>query len=267
VKSIALLLIAPTLCLAQYNTFNVNVRRVGGIDTDPSHPNYILDLPDPAASVMKTFNGLQQAAQQQVQAQQEAQLRALQIQAAQMQLQQANEETAALLREVLRKTGCPARGSSGPAGVPPIPTSLDASSKEPDVYSGPSDLSLFGADAAAVAYISDDLTIYLWSGEPVAYLEPDGLGTSHVYGFNGKHLGWFKNGVLRDHDGLVVGARREALAVAGQFEPFKGFKQFKPLKALKELAPVRPLFSDTWSEVSLRNFLLQRTDSEVPTAP
>lgn len=45
----------------------------------------------------------------------------------------------------------------------------------------------------AVAYIDadDELTIYLWGGKPVAYLERDTGNEFHVYGFSGKHLGWF----------------------------------------------------------------------------
>ncbi len=35
------------------------------------------------------------------------------------------------------------------------------------------------------------LTIYLWGGKPVAYLSAESDDGFHVYGFNGKHLGWF----------------------------------------------------------------------------
>ena len=53
---------------------------------------------------------------------------------------------------------------------------------------GDSEISLFNSNGEAVAYIAvdDDLTIYLWSGDPVAYIDDE-----DVYGFNGKHLGWF----------------------------------------------------------------------------
>ncbi len=48
------------------------------------------------------------------------------------------------------------------------------------------EITLFDSKGEAIAYIdtSDELTIYLWDGDPVAYLYDD-----HVYGFNGKHLG------------------------------------------------------------------------------
>ncbi len=58
------------------------------------------------------------------------------------------------------------------------------------------EVTLFNSAGKADAYIAidDELTIYLWSGKPVAYLENDTEGGYHVYGFNGKHLGWFVKG-------------------------------------------------------------------------
>ncbi|HEV2349528.1 MAG TPA: hypothetical protein VG028_06735 [Terriglobia bacterium] len=68
------------------------------------------------------------------------------------------------------------------------------------------EVDLYDSSARAVAYIASDkdLTIYLWSGKPVAYLEDDS-----IYGFNGKHLGWFLKGTVHDHDGNVVAAIAE----------------------------------------------------------
>jgi 4-fold beta-flower domain-containing protein len=51
---------------------------------------------------------------------------------------------------------------------------------------------LFSSQGKPTAYIADDSTIYLWSGKPVAYLYPDSVNDGlNIYGFNGKHLGWF----------------------------------------------------------------------------
>jgi hypothetical protein len=49
--------------------------------------------------------------------------------------------------------------------------------------------------------MDDDMTIYLWAGKPVAYLDLVGSGEFDVYGFNGQHLGWFANGAIRNHFG------------------------------------------------------------------
>lgn len=118
------------------------------------------------------------------------------------------------------------------------------------------EVALFDQRGKANAYIAldDELTIYLWSGKPVAYLDRDSDGGFHVYGFNGKHLGWFVGGIVRDHDGNAECAVKERLQFA-EFEPFKAFKQFKPFKSFKEFAPFRPFFTTSWGDTPCR-FLL-----------
>jgi hypothetical protein len=68
------------------------------------------------------------------------------------------------------------------------------------------EVSLFDGKGRAAAYIvaDNEFTIYLWSGEPVASLVRDVGRDFHVYGFNGKHLGWFVAGIVRDHEGDAV---------------------------------------------------------------
>jgi hypothetical protein len=97
----------------------------------------------------------------------------------------------------------------------------------------------------------EDLSIYLWDGKPVAYLDEDS-----IYGFNGKHLGWLKGGAIYDHDGNVVAAVAEAFSSSVATPPAKGFKQFKPFKSFKEFKPFKPFFSSTWSELPARAFFL-----------
>lgn len=111
---------------------------------------------------------------------------------------------------------------------------------------------LFDANGAAVAYVDykDDSTIYSFAGEPLAYLHGN-----NIYGFNGKHLGWFEQGVLRDHSGHGAGYSKQALPVFAQFEPFKGFKQFKPFKAFQEFAPFKPFYSNASISGGLGNWL------------
>lgn len=117
------------------------------------------------------------------------------------------------------------------------------------------EVSLFDGKGRPSAYIAEDLTIYLWSGKPVAYLERDsGAPGFHIYGFNGKHLGWFVGGVTRDHEGDGACAVKEVLRQT-EFEPFRPFKEFKPFKSFKEFAPFRPFFSRQWSDTPCRFFL------------
>ncbi len=118
------------------------------------------------------------------------------------------------------------------------------------------EISLFSSNGEAVSYIalSDELTIYLWSGKPVGYLVEDSAGGYHIYGFNGKHLGWFSNGIVRDHKGDAACAVKEVMQ-STKFESFKAFKEFNPFKAFKEFSPIRPIFSNNFDQISCK-FLL-----------
>lgn len=120
------------------------------------------------------------------------------------------------------------------------------------------EVTLFNARGAADAYIAvaDELTIYLWSGKPVAYLEKAGANEGYnVYGFNGKHLGWFTKGAIYDHDGTAACATSQVMTSSSQLEPLKSLKQLKPLKSLTELSPLQPLLASRFGDTPCR-FLL-----------
>jgi hypothetical protein len=122
-------------------------------------------------------------------------------------------------------------------------------------FGSESDLSLFNPAGKATAYIAEDLTIYLWSGEPVAYLNEDSDKGFHVYGFNGKHLGWFVGGAVYDHNGKAVGAVAEVFRTPVDSVPFKDFRDFKPFKDFKEYPPIRPKLKNLWSNIPFKRFL------------
>lgn len=118
---------------------------------------------------------------------------------------------------------------------------------------------LFDSRGNAIAYIamdSDEPTIYMWSGKPVAYLGSSSANGFNIYGFNGKHLGWFVKGVARDHDGNGACGVRDVVD-SPKFEPFKAFKEFKPFKAFKEFEPFRPAFTLKWSSTPCGMFLYE----------
>jgi hypothetical protein len=126
------------------------------------------------------------------------------------------------------------------------------------VFAGESDeVTLFDSGGNPVAYIDtvdNDLPIYLWDGTPVAYLYSTS-GTYHIYGFNGEHLGWFKNGIVRDHDGLAVGATEYAYSGYTKYEPYKRYKKYKPYQSYRKYAPYEPYFRNYWSRTGLKLFL------------
>lgn len=127
----------------------------------------------------------------------------------------------------------------------------------PDINPREAEFDLYDSRGRPAAYfdLSDGLTLYLWSGKPVAYLDGDS-----VVGFNGKRLGWYRNGVLYDQDGNVVAAPAAAFKTPVPPPPPRGLKELKPLKGLKGLKPLKPLFSLSWSELPAQVFLLQGVD-------
>ena len=117
------------------------------------------------------------------------------------------------------------------------------------------EITLLNQRGLTVAYIdrSEGATIYLWSGIPTAYVN----GTS-IYGFNGRHLGWFEDGIVRGGGGKRAGYTEEALAVYGQTPLHlaeKGPKHPKPVPLPEEPAPPKPVYLDSPSPVPLGELL------------
>jgi len=81
---------------------------------------------------------------------------------------------------------------------------------------------LFNKHGYAAAYITDDChnTIYLLDGHPVAYIYED----RHIYGINGRHLGWFVNEIVFNHNGERVGFTNKTCPVPVAQEPVKAEK-------------------------------------------
>jgi hypothetical protein len=119
------------------------------------------------------------------------------------------------------------------------------------------DYALYDNTGAAVAYIAtnDEYTIYSWGGEPLAYLQGE-----HVFGFNGKHLGWFEDGIIWDHNGFATGFVKGAVIMPLQLEGLKGLKSLRPLRSLKELPPLKPIKTKSWSPTPLALFLAEGAD-------
>ena len=120
------------------------------------------------------------------------------------------------------------------------------------------EISLFNSDGDAVAYIDvndEDSTIYLWNGTPVAYLSAES-NYYNIYGFNGNHLGWYVDGIIRDHNGDAVGFKKGAVSgVYTNYESYKSYKKYKPYKSYKSYAPYKPYFSSSFSNESVILFL------------
>jgi len=119
------------------------------------------------------------------------------------------------------------------------------------------EISLYNKQGSAAAYIAinENLTIYLWDGKPVAYLSQNNSNEYHVYGFNGKHLGWFKEGFLYDNQGGAAGFIKNASNKPTELEGIKGIKEIRPIEGIKEIAPIKPIFSNYFSNIPLEILL------------
>lgn len=119
------------------------------------------------------------------------------------------------------------------------------------------EITLFNSEGEPIAYIDandKDLTIYMWNGLLVAYLES---GSFNIYGFNGMHLGWYEDGIIRDHEGYAVGFIKGATSIYTKYESYKSYKQYKPYKDYKEYAPYKPYYKSQFSNNSLSLFLMR----------
>ncbi|MFO7460522.1 MAG: hypothetical protein R6X07_07830 [Desulfatiglandales bacterium] len=114
----------------------------------------------------------------------------------------------------------------------------------------------------AVAYVAEDYrrTIYLWDGSGVAYL----LDQGHIYGINGKHLGWFKDEVIYDNDGARVGFTSGTSPVPIEKTRPKGEKSSVDEIRPRWSAPPFPNLSFQTAGQDLADFLSQGRVSRRP---
>lgn len=119
------------------------------------------------------------------------------------------------------------------------------------------DLTFYNRYGKPIAYTDDGEYIYLFSGKPVAYFDDES-----VYGFNGKHLGRFIDGWIRDNNGHCVFFTEESYGSGPvkpirQVKPVKSVKSVKPVKSVKQVRPVKPVISLSWSPLSSELFFNQ----------
>ena len=115
------------------------------------------------------------------------------------------------------------------------------------------DKTLFDKDGNPVAYIADDYnkTVYLWDGSPVAYIYEG----EHVYGINGRHLGWWLDGILYNVDGDRIAFTSGTCPVAIGKESQKNKKQRMEEIRPRWKAPPLPNLGFDFASQDLADFL------------
>jgi hypothetical protein len=107
---------------------------------------------------------------------------------------------------------------------------------------------LYGKSGRVHAWLdTSDGNILDLNGQHLAFVD----GNS-VYDWNGRHIGWWISGCVRDRTNAAAYFTRNAGSI-GVLKPLKALKPLKPLKALaplrplKELRPLKPLKRMAWS--------------------
>jgi hypothetical protein len=118
------------------------------------------------------------------------------------------------------------------------------------------EVSLYDSEGEAIAYIdfSEDATVYMWDGTPVAFLEKDRSDVC-VFGFNGNFMGWYEDGIIYDKKGYAVGAKKGATNMITKIERIKGIQRITPIRPITPITPIQPIFKSSWSSTSLSEFL------------
>ena len=111
-------------------------------------------------------------------------------------------------------------------------------------------MTFYDKTGKAIAYNEDNETIYLFSGQPVAY-----FFENTIYGFNGKHLGWFENNWIRDLQGRCVFFNEHTkgggpMIPMKHIKPMKSMKSMKSMKAMKVMRSMKSTNSISWSNLS-----------------
>ena len=120
---------------------------------------------------------------------------------------------------------------------------------------GQNETTIFDVSGNATHYIENSTGIlYSFEGVPIAFLKPKPT-YFNIYNYRGEHLGWFENGIVRDHKGdIVVFVKGAVTNVMTRFEPSKGLKRFEPTRPFEKNEPFKPSYSTIFSRTPLSYF-------------
>lgn len=114
----------------------------------------------------------------------------------------------------------------------------------------------YGQTGEAIAYCDDEKHIFLFSGDPVAYLDSDA-----VFSYRGILLGWFEMGWLRDTHGRCVAFSNSSSGGPPHPErkamPMSASKRSLPSMERQDPRTLRPIHSNAWAAQSTLDFFVR----------
>lgn len=97
--------------------------------------------------------------------------------------------------------------------------------------------------------LMDNARLVGFDGRSYGFIDGDNL-----YNYGGVHVGWYEKGIMRDHDGAVVGfgenptdSPRPFLPYR-QYKPYPAYVEYEPYRPYEQYAPYRPYKQYGWSE-------------------
>ena len=107
---------------------------------------------------------------------------------------------------------------------------------------------IFDKDGNPILILHKNGRLVNFNGKSVGFLDGDS-----VFDYNGRHRGWFKNGVLRDHDGFCVGFTKRAkdssvpVFPITKIPPIPSIAEIEPIRPIKSAKPIKPIKKLSWS--------------------
>jgi len=116
---------------------------------------------------------------------------------------------------------------------------------------------LYNSSGQAIAYVDKNgQSIYLYSGQPIAWISNDS-----IYTYSGRYLGWIANGWFYDRSGRPAFFTEKSSGgpakPARSARPARGARDARPARGAREARSARPARSLSWSELSNEGFFHQ----------
>ncbi|WP_303708427.1 MULTISPECIES: 4-fold beta flower protein [Microbacterium] len=116
---------------------------------------------------------------------------------------------------------------------------------------------IYDSRGSVVAWFEDPDCVRDLDGAVIGWLYDDA-----VHATNGRHVGYFNDGLFRDNDGDVVawvdGASGGPIKPIREIRPVQPIRHISPIRPIREVRNVRAVRSLGWSRLSMKQYLSER---------